>query len=126
MSIHNKIELTIGNIKITGKLNQSDIARKIKDILPLRSRVKRWGGELYFSLPSKIDIASEMTLKVRDGQLAYWPPGNAFCIFFGATPYSEDKTPIPSSEVCIIGDIDETLCDLFTVPDNAQIEVSLR
>jgi hypothetical protein len=25
---------------------------------------------------------------VPSGTLAYWPPGRAFCIFFGQTPYS--------------------------------------
>ena len=37
------------------------------------------------------------------GDLGYWPPGNAFCIFFGKTPVSTDKEIRPASAVCIIG-----------------------
>jgi hypothetical protein len=35
--------------------------------------------------------------------LAYWPVGNAFCIFFGATPASQGKEPRAASPVNIVG-----------------------
>lgn len=37
------------------------------------------------------------------GSVAYWPPGNAFCIFFGKTPGSTSSKPKAASPVTIIG-----------------------
>ncbi len=39
------------------------------------------------------------------GDLAYWPPGNAMCIFFGPTPMSRGDEIRPASEVNVFGNI---------------------
>jgi hypothetical protein len=39
------------------------------------------------------------------GELGYWPPGSAFCIFFGRTPASTDDRPRAASAVNIIGKV---------------------
>jgi hypothetical protein len=40
------------------------------------------------------------------GDLAYWPPGSAFCIFFGPTPMSRGSEIRPASAVNVFGRID--------------------
>ena len=40
------------------------------------------------------------------GDIAYWPPGNAFCIFFGETPASVDGNIKPASAVTVIGKLE--------------------
>ena len=40
---------------------------------------------------------------VELGTLAFWPPGNAFCIFYGRTPASTDRTPRAASPVNVVG-----------------------
>lgn len=45
------------------------------------------------------------TTKVSIGDIGYWPPGNAFAIFFGPTPMSKGAEPVPASEVNIVGRI---------------------
>ena len=42
---------------------------------------------------------------VELGDLAFWPPGNAFCIFFGRTPASKGDEIRPASEVNVFGRI---------------------
>jgi hypothetical protein len=37
------------------------------------------------------------------GEIAYWPPGKALCIFFGRTPASTDERPRAASPVIPIG-----------------------
>jgi uncharacterized protein len=40
------------------------------------------------------------------GALAYWPPGNAFCIFFGKTPASRGDEIRAASAVNSVGSIE--------------------
>jgi len=42
---------------------------------------------------------------VELGELAYWPPGSAFCIFFGRTPVSRGDEIRPASAVNPVGKI---------------------
>jgi uncharacterized protein len=37
------------------------------------------------------------------GDLGYWPPGQAFCIFFGPTPMSRGDEIRPASPVTVVG-----------------------
>ncbi len=39
------------------------------------------------------------------GDLGYWPPGQAFCIFWGPTPASEADEIRPASPVNVFGRI---------------------
>jgi hypothetical protein len=56
--------------------------------LPLEGRAALWKEEVYFEIPIK--MGGEKPAKtVKKGTLAYWPMGNAVCIFYGETqPYS--------------------------------------
>jgi hypothetical protein len=43
---------------------------------------------------------------VELGDVGYWPPGSAFCIFFGRTPVSGPGEIRPASAVNVLGKID--------------------
>lgn len=79
----------------------------IKRVLPIVSRANRWGDEIYFE--TEIDCNERENSKevVELGDLAYWIPGRAFCLFFGKTPIS-DEFIRPASAVNVIGKL---LCD---------------
>ena len=100
----NNIIIEISGEKIKGELNNSLTAKKIYAALPLESSINRWGDEIYFEIPieSKIEDGIEF---LDEGSLAYWPPGNAFCIFFGLTPASTDDRPRAAGPVNLIGNI---------------------
>lgn len=72
--------------------------------LPITGTVKRWGDELYFSTSV---IAPEENQKelVEIGDLGYWLPQNAFCIFFGPTIASKGDEIRPASAVNVFGRI---------------------
>jgi hypothetical protein len=40
---------------------------------------------------------------VNTGDLGYWPPGKAFCIFFGPTQSAVEGEIRPASEVTVFG-----------------------
>jgi len=57
------------------------------------------------------------------GELAYWPPGQAFCIFFGPTPASKGNEIRAASAVNIVGRITGDLSGLVDVPDGAEVKI---
>ncbi len=78
---------------------------KIIEALPIESTAYRWGDEVYFSTP--VDAGEENAVEtVEKGTIAFWPPGNALCIFWGPTPASRRPSEIrPASPVNILGRI---------------------
>jgi len=56
--------------------------------LPIEGRAALWREEVYFQIPVKLG-KEKAEPKVEKGALAYWPMGNALCIFYGGSqPYS--------------------------------------
>jgi hypothetical protein len=99
---HKRIKITAKPVVIEAELNQSQTAQKIWDALPIEARGNTWGEEIYFSIP--VEMESEDPQEVVElGDLAYWPPGTAFCIFFGRTPMSRGNEIRPASPVNVIG-----------------------
>ena len=87
---------------INALLNQTETAKSFVDILPINSPINLWGEEIYF--PVDLYLDNELPQETVDiGDIAYWPPGNAFCIFFGETPASVDGNIKPASAVTVIG-----------------------
>ena len=71
--------------------------------LPLEGRAALWKEEVYFEIPVKMG-GEKPAETVKKGTLAYWPMGNAVCIFYGETQ--------PYSPVNVIGLLTKNL-DLF-------------
>ncbi|MEM2921536.1 MAG: cyclophilin-like fold protein [Candidatus Bathyarchaeia archaeon] len=79
-------------------------AKAIIAALPIKGRASRWGDEIYFSIG--ISIPQENAKQdVEVGDLAYWPPGEGFCIFFGRTPASIGDKPRAASPVNVFGKV---------------------
>lgn len=99
-----KITITVEDIKMSAELNDSETAQKIWKTLPIEGSVNTWGDEIYFSIPVNVGLENAKAV-VSKGDLGYWPPGNAFCIFFGLTPASQGDEIKPASPVNIFGKI---------------------
>jgi hypothetical protein len=93
-------------------------AKAIIDALPITGNANLWGDEIYFSIPVDAPEENGKTV-VEKGDIAYWPPGKAFCIFFGLTPVSDANVIRPASEVNVIGKIDGDP-EIFMEVDNGE------
>src|SRR5215813_9994346 len=83
-------------------LNRSRTARAIWDALPIEAGAQTWGDEIYFKIPVALP-EDDARAVVERGDLGYWPPGQAFCIFFGPTPVSQGDECRPASPVNVFG-----------------------
>jgi hypothetical protein len=84
------------------ELNETSAAGRIWDALPIEEHGSTWGDEIYFPIP--VEAESENPKEVVElGDVGYWPPGNAFCIFYGPTPASRGPEIRPASAVEVVG-----------------------
>jgi len=97
-----KIRVTAGSVEVEAELNDTATAARILAALPIRAKAQTWGDEIYFSIP--VHEGEDNGRAVVDvGDLAYWPPGSAFCIFFGPTPASAGSECRAASPVNVVG-----------------------
>jgi hypothetical protein len=99
------IRITIGGKEFAASLNHTQTAQAVYEALPLRASGSYWGDEIYFRIPVAVENEAPQP-EVEVGDLAYWPDGCCFCIFFGKTPASKGDKPVPASPVTVIGRID--------------------
>ena len=92
----------MGDIELDAELNDSETASRILAELPIRSNFNTWGDEIYFQISVTAD-PEDPRETVEAGDLAYWPPGKAFCIFWGPTPASQGDEIRPASPVNPVG-----------------------
>ena len=96
------IRITAGPVQLAAALNDSQTAQAVWNALPITASANTWGDEIYFGIP--VDAGLEQGQETVDlGDLGYWPPGRAFCIFFGPTPASRGAEIRPASAVTVIG-----------------------
>ena len=96
----------------------------IASALPIKGIVNRWGDEIYFETDIEVDVEENSKDVVELGDIAYWIPGKAICIFFGKTPISDDKIR-PASAVNVIGKVLDDLKDFKKAKDGDEIEIRL-
>jgi hypothetical protein len=100
-----EIRIILGNLVLNAQLNDSPTAQEVWEALPFEASFNTWGDEIYFSIPVEMDLESDAQEVVQSGDLGYWPSGNAFCIFFGPTPMSDEGEIRPASAVNVIGKV---------------------
>jgi len=99
-----EMKITAGSVEMTAEMNDGETAEAIWDALPMNGRVNTWGDEIYFGIP--VSAGEENGKEVVElGDIAYWPPGSAFCIFFGPTPASTGDEIRPASAVNVVGKV---------------------
>jgi len=98
-----KIKISAGDVTATAILQDNATADAVWAALPITARGNRWGAEIYFDIPVQVSQASDARDVVEAGELGYWPPGNAFCIFWGRTPASRGDEIRAASPVNVFG-----------------------
>ena len=116
--------IEVAGARLEVELNGGEAARQLSAALPIALTLSRWGDEYYGALP--VSIASRE--KTRDvfavGEVALWPPGEAFCIFFGPTPASVGDEPRMASPGIPLGRVVSGVEALK--PLGARLEATLR
>ena len=101
-----RIKISAGGITATATLHDNATAEAIWAALPLTARGNRWGDEIYFEIPVQLAQAGDARDVLQAGELAYWPAGRAFCIFWGPTPASRSGEIRAYSPVNVFGQLE--------------------
>ena len=121
---HRVIKITAGAVQVAAALNDSPTADALWDALPVSASASVWGDEIYFGVPVQDDERDAVPV-VELGDVAFWPPGRAVCLFFGRTPISADGEIRPASPVNVIGKIEggDFVAPLKSVRAGAEVSV---
>ena len=118
-----KIRITAGEVSLEADLSEAPTAALLWEKLPIEGRANLWGEEIYFEIPLEAPSEPGAREEMEVGEIAYWPPGKAFCIFFGPTPASSGGAPRAASPVNPLGRISGDAKALLSVPQGANISI---
>ena len=105
---HTPLAIRINETDFEGIIDPSRSPRTAEAFLaalPITAHPVSWGGELYFGVKFHEDD-EHATSDLSVGDIAFWPPGDVICLFFGTTPASAGTDPEPASPVNVIGRVD--------------------
>ncbi|MCX6650264.1 MAG: cyclophilin-like fold protein [Methanomassiliicoccales archaeon] len=102
------------------ELNDTVAAWKINESLPLEREINVWGGEIYFTVPVSNPLENGKKI-LEEGEVAFWPEGNALCFFFGRTPVSSTSKPEAFSPVTPVGRVLNNVSALAELPDRTRV-----
>ena len=120
--MNRRITIDAGGIQLTAALNDSPTSSQLWDALPIEATASIWGDEIYFRIPVQADEHDAVEV-VDMGAVAYWPPGQALCLFFGVTPASVGDEIRPASPVNVLGAIEGDATALKAAPPGARVVV---
>lgn len=117
------IVIRCGAIALPAQLNDSPSAHDVASALPFESEAGRFGDELFLEIPVVLRLADDARQTVTRGDIGYWPPGRAFCVFWGPTPASVGSEIRAASPVNIIGHVTGDPDVLSVIRDGELIRV---
>jgi hypothetical protein len=99
-----RIDFIIGDSHFPAALQVTPAADKLWQALPLHADFSLWGDEIYFSTGLNLGEGDRETVDL--GDVGFWPPGTALCLFYGPTPMSGPGEIRPASEVIVLGKLE--------------------
>ena len=117
-----RIRIKAGKVERVAILNNSPMAEALVEALPIEAFANRWGDEIYFAVSLKQATGKKKPV-VDKGDIAFWPPGSALCIFFGPTPVSKGAEIRPASEVILLGKIETDPEEFKKVKDHDPVRI---
>ena len=118
-----KIRITAGSVRVEAELTESETANAFWEALPITGSANVWGEEIYFQVPVEAPPEASAREEMEVGEIAYWPPGSAFCIFFGRTPASVDDAPRAASPVNPLGRVTGDPKDFLSVRSGEEVHL---
>lgn len=119
-----QIRIEAGEVVMTATLTETATAAAVWGAVPFDGSANAWGNEIYFTVPVSAEQETSARAEVEVGEIAYWPPGSAFCIFFGPTPVSTGSKPKAYSPVNVFGTVDGDATAFREVADGTVVRVS--
>ena len=116
------ISISAGEMQVFAHLDDNTTADSIWEALPISASASTWGDEIYFRTPVQAE-EEDAVETVEMGAVAYWPPGQAICLFFGPTPMSVGNEIRPASPVNVFGSIEGDPTVLKSVSSGEHIAV---
>lgn len=118
-----KVIIKVNGSELVAELKDTNSANEIYNSLPIEGNVNVWGDEIYFMIPVCAELEPDAREVVEVGDLAYWPSGPAFCVFWGPTPVSEGDEPRAYNPVNVFGKVISGLEELKGIRDGSSIIV---
>ena len=119
-----QIKIISNEIEVIAGIDDSETANGIWGALPIESSVSTWGEEIYFTIPVQIEETDDARQDMDIGELGYWPPGSALCVFFGRTPASTSDQPRAASNVNPFGMVSGDVTPLHSIRPGESVTVS--
>ena len=91
-----EIEIEIlkkGKLKAILDERNPNTSQAFYENLPMEGSAQLWYDEVYFPIPLEQDYENPSPSSDK-GDISYWPPGKAFCIFFGDSQPASDVNHI--------------------------------
>tara|TARA_B100001971_G_C18033818_1_gene453977 strand:- start:151 stop:528 length:378 start_codon:yes stop_codon:yes gene_type:complete len=121
--LERKIIISTEKLRMEAILVEGSSADIFWNTLPITGRANTWGDEIYFNVNLQMPLDDDASDIVESGDIAFWPPGSAFCIFFGRTPASLGDEVRAASAVNVLGKIDGDERDFRSVPSGEEIRL---
>ena len=121
--LERKIIISTKNLRMEAILAEGSSADIFWNTLPITGRTNTWGDEIYFNVNLQMPLDDDASDIVESGDIAFWPPGSAFCIFFGRTPASLGDEVRAASAVNVLGKIDGDETEFRSVPSGEEVRL---
>lgn len=115
-----KIVLTIGGKEYPAVLYDNVAARELKARLPLTVSLNRGGRDYCGDIPALKYDEAQVQNGYRNGQLAYWIPGQDFVIFI-----EKEESGANVNGVVVLGEISVDFQPLFSLGRSVQVGMAL-
>ena len=118
-----KCLIKVETVVLEVELLETPNADALYSAMPFTAKANTWGDEVYFSTPVQCGQEPEASTTFALGEIAFWPPGNAIAILFGATPASHGDEPRLASPGNLWGRASDDVKQLRSVSAGAAITV---
>lgn len=114
------IELIVGDVVMTGVLNDTAVAKEFMEILPQTMRLSRYADrEYYGSINGRISAEGERKRTFTKGEISYCPANNTFAVWFD----KEEQTL--GMDIIKIGEITSDYSALENMASSIELTVRL-
>jgi hypothetical protein len=117
-----RFRIVAGKVHAFARIDETETADAVWNALPIETVGNIWDDEIYSAIPVALG-GDDARATVEKGDLGYWPPGKAFCIFFGPTPASSGPEIRPASPVNVFGRLEGEPLDSKAVRSGEAVRI---